>query len=64
MSAASDFEILSTIADTAWAVIDSLNQVQVFGFGLFSWLMFFFVAEILIALIRFLVWGRGGDAEK
>lgn len=60
----SDFEILSAIADITWSVIDSLNQVQVFGFGLFSWLIFFFVAEIVIALIRFLVWGRGGDAEK
>lgn len=60
----SDYDILSTIADTTWAVIESLNQVEVFGFGLFSWLIFFFVAEIVIALIRFLVWGRGGDAEK
>lgn len=60
----SDFEILSMIADTTWAVIDSLNQVQVFGFGLFSWMIFFFVAQIVIELIRFLVWGRGGETEK
>lgn len=64
MSAESDFEILSMIADTTWDVIDSLNQVQVFGFGLFSWMIFFFVAQIVVELIRFLVWGRGGETEK
>lgn len=60
----SDFDILSTIADTTWSVIESLNQVQVFGFGLFSWMIFFFVAQIVVELIRFLVWGRGGESEK
>lgn len=60
----SDFEVLSTIADTTWAVIESMNQVQVFGFGLFSWMMFFFVAHIVVQLLRFLVCGRGGEAEK
>lgn len=53
---------IEVVAEATLDIIDSVNQVQVFGMGLFDMLLVLFVASFAVSLLsRFLFGGGSGD---
>lgn len=53
---------IEVVAEATLDIIDSVNQVQVFGMGLFDMLLVLFVASFAVSLLsRFLFGGGAGD---
>ena len=44
-------------------LVESLNTIQVFGVGLWTWLIVFFVADFCIGVIYWFLKGRRGGSE-
>lgn len=50
-------EFIGVLVDGAYNIINSLNTLEVFGIGAFTWLIIFFVAGFATQLIRHMITG-------
>lgn len=50
-------EFVTVLVDSAYDIINSLNTLEVFGIGAFTWLIIFFVAGFSVELIRHMIDG-------
>lgn len=44
-------------------LVESFNTIQVFGVGLWTWLLVFFVADFCIGVIFWFIAGRGSRSK-
>jgi len=49
--------------DAGVHLVESLNNIVVFGVGLWTWLLVFFVADFCIGVIFWFLKGRRGGSE-
>lgn len=45
-------------------LVESFNTIQVFGVGLWTWLLVFFVADFCIGVIFWFIAGRGSKGGE
>lgn len=50
-------EFITVLVDSAYEIINSLNTLEVFGIGAFTWLIIFFVAAFATELVRHMIDG-------
>lgn len=50
-------EFIGGLVDGAYDIINSLNGLEVFGIGAFTWIIIFFVAGFATELIRHMIDG-------
>lgn len=50
-------EFITVFVETAYSILNSLNTLEVFGIGAFTWLIIFFVAGFSMDLIRRMISG-------
>lgn len=59
-------ELVFSGLDAGVQLVESFNTIQVFGVGLWTWLLVFFVADFVIGVIFWFLAGRrsaGGGEE-
>lgn len=56
-------ELVFTGLDAGVQLVESFNTITVFGIGLWTWLLVFFVADFCIGVIFWFVRGRGSGSK-